>query len=469
VSARRAGILAALAATQLMGVINFSIVNVALPSIGREFTLRTDQLRWVVTAYVLMEGGFQLLGGRLCDVFDRKRVFLSALAVFGIGSLASGLAPSAIFEFLARGLQGLAGAVLAPASLALVATEFEEGEPRNRALGVFGTVASVGYIVGVVSGGLITGLAGWRGVFLVNIPLVAAVFIASALLLKTRSLPQAPPGLDARGAVAGTLAVVAVVGGLSQVATANGRWLAPLLIGAGAVAMLLFLRIERSARNPLVPFSILRAGQLSGALVVGGLAYVATFITAFTLTLLLQRGLSYSAEATGLILAPAGIGGIIGAGLAGIFARRAGLRIMIAVALAVMAAGTGVIVGPGIHAGVFWVTAGYTVAGIGLVGCLVTCTIAATSAVDVSRLGIAGGLLNTSQFVSGALGTALAGIVDADATIAAYGTSLVVAIGVIGFAAVISTLVFRPAAVAVGPSQKPTEEAVVDSAVGHPL
>jgi MFS family permease len=440
---RRVAILAVLAATQLMGVVDFSIVNVALPSIGRQFALRADQLQWVVSAYVLMQAGFLLLGGRLCDVFDTKRVFLAALAVFGVASLAGGLAPSPLWLFTARGVQGLAGAVLAPGSLSLVTAEFEAGELRNRALSVFGTMAALGFVLGVIIGGALTGFAGWRWVFFVNIPIVAAIFFGSARLLQGKPANRVSPRLDILGAVVGTGAVLAVVSGISL--GSGGLPRVAVLISLAGGLFGLFIWIERSSPDALIPLAIFQSRTFTGAILIAGLTNVAGLMVPFTLTLVVQRLLGYSPQATGLIFVPAGVGAMVGGVMTGLVVQHVGLRATIVTALTILAIGGAVVLGPGLHGSAAWLMVGYGVGGIGVIGTLVACTIAATSAVDPGRMGTAGGLLNTSQFLGGAIGTALAGALDAPGTLIAYSTCLLASIAVIVVAGAISFFAFgRP-------------------------
>src|SRR5260221_9563945 len=182
-ASRRNQILALLAVAQLMGVLDFSIVNVALPSIQRVFHLAPADLQWVVSAYALVFGGFLLLGGRAADLFDRKRVFILGLVLFSLASLAGGLAPSPLVIVGARAVQGLGGAIVSPTALALLTTTFPEGPGRNRALGIFGSVSGIGFGTGVILGGVLTSLLSWRWVFFVNVPL--------GLLVRHERLPPA--------------------------------------------------------------------------------------------------------------------------------------------------------------------------------------------------------------------------------------------------------------------------------------
>lgn len=434
--------LALLAATQLIGVVDFSIVTVALPSIGRQFALRADHLQWVVSAYVLMQAGFVVLGGRLCDAFNTKRVFMGALAVFGIASLAGGLATSATLVFVARGVQGLASAVLAPGSLVLVTREFEPGEARNRALGVFGSVAMLGFLLGVIIGGALTGFFGWRWVFFVNVPIIVVMLAGSAVLFQQKDRGQALPRLDLAGAAVGSSAVLALIAGIST--SSSGVLRLGAFTALAAALLGIFALIERAATNPLVPFAVFRSRQFTGATLVFGLVNVAGLMVPFTVTLVLQRTLNLSPQVAGLVFVPAGFSGIVGGLLAGLAVRRVGLRGTILVALALLAVSTAPLLGPGLHGSAAWVAFGCALGTTGFVGCSVATTIAATSSVTHERMGLAGGLLNTFQFLGGAVGTAAGGVLDDPGTVTAYATSLLVALFVILLAGATSLMAYGP-------------------------
>jgi MFS family permease len=433
---RKAAILALLAVAQLIGVLDFSIVNVALPSIQRQFDLPPDELQWVISAYALTLGGCLLLGGRIADLYDRRLVFMSGLAVFSVASLAGGLAPTAPLVFAARAVQGMGGAVLVPTALALVTTEFAEGPERNRALGVLGTVAAVGFTAGVILGGVLTGVAGWRWVFFVNVPIGLIALAASPRLLEARRGEGPRPPLDIAGAVLVTGAMVALVGGFSQVSQPSGgplRSAALVAIAGGLLAA--FAAVERSAPHPLVPPGVFQVRVWRNANLVAALTIAVASTLAFTLTLVVQRRMGYSPEVTGLAFLPAGLGGIAGGNLAGRAVRRLGFQWTSLGALLTLAAGTAVVLGPGLHVSIAWLAAGYGVAGVGIVAAEVATTIAAASGVDPGRLGLAAGLLSTSQQVGGALGAATAGILDAPLREASYEASLVAAIALAGAAA----------------------------------
>ena len=444
---RPAAILALLAVTQLIGVLDFSIVNVALPSIQREFDLAPDQLQWVVSAYALTLGGFLLLGGRIADLVDRKLVFMLGLSVFTAASLAGGLAPTANLVFVARAVQGLGGAVLAPTALALVTAEFAEGDERNRALSVFGTVAALGFTAGVILGGALTGFAGWRWVFFVNVPIALAALIAAAGLLQPQRRQGTRPRLDLAGAILATAAMVALVAALSQVTAPAAGWVRAGALLALAVGLLAgFVAVEHAAADPLAPLEVFRLRVLTGANVVAGLTIVVASTLAFTLTLVVQRVMGYPPQLTGLAFLPAGLGGITGGTLAGLGVRRVGFRWTSVAALAAVATGTIVVLAFGMGGSIVWLAAGYGLAGVGIVGAVVSTTIAATSSLDRNRQGLAAGLLTTSQQVGGALGAAIAGVIDAPARVSSFEISLVVATVVVGVALAVAVTSLRAVA-----------------------
>jgi MFS family permease len=215
-TARSNWILGLLAIAQLMGVLDFSIVNVALPGIQQEFHLSYTALQWVISAYALVLGGFLLVGGRATDLFDRKRVFLLGLGLFSVASLLGGLAPSLPVILCARGAQGLGAALLFPATLSLLTTTFPEGEARNRALGIFGSVAGIGFSLGVILGGVLTSLISWRWVFFVNVPLGLLLMVGALLLLPSSRSDDGHKPLDLPGAILFTGAATLLVLAISQ-------------------------------------------------------------------------------------------------------------------------------------------------------------------------------------------------------------------------------------------------------------
>jgi EmrB/QacA subfamily drug resistance transporter len=425
---RRTQILALLAVAQLMGVLDFSIVNVALPSIQGTFHLASADLQWVVSAYALVFGGFLLLGGRAADLFDRKLVFMLGLGLFSVASLAGGLAPSPLVILVARAVQGLGGAILSPTALALLTTTFPEGQERNRALGVFGSVSGLGFAVGVILGGVLTSGLSWRWVFFVNVPMGLLVLLGAFLLLPSSRASAGRLPLDLTGAIFFTGAVVSLVLALSQGAAPGASMVQILLPGVLAVVFgVVFLVVERRSEHPLVPLGVFRERGLSVANVMALLTVAIAALLAFVLTLYLQSVLGFSPLVTGLAFLPAGVGGIAGGQIATWAIRRLGLRGALALGPALIASGCVLLTRITPTSGVAWVVVGYMVAGVGIVCTVVTTTVAATAPLGPELQGLAAGLLATAQQVGAAIGTSLASIVATSIALAVGGDPAVAA------------------------------------------
>src|SRR5215213_8053145 len=259
-----------LCSAQFVVVLDASIVNVALPTIGEALDFTESSLPWVVNAYVLTFGGFLLLGGRLADLLGRRRIFMIGLILFAIASLAGGLATSSGQLIAARAVQGLGGALLSPAALSIVATTFKDGAERNKALGVWGAVAGSGGAAGVLLGGVLTEYLGWEWVLWVNVPIgIAAAAIAPSLLAETRDEGEVRH-FDVAGAVTITAGLSSLV--FALVDANDAGWGSTQTLGLGALALALlaaFVLVELRARHPLMPFSIFRLRTLRGADTVG--------------------------------------------------------------------------------------------------------------------------------------------------------------------------------------------------------
>ncbi|MDP9219951.1 MAG: MFS transporter, partial [Actinomycetota bacterium] len=241
---RRAA-LAVLAAAQLVIALDYSIVNVALPDIGRALGFADGTVQWVISAYAVTFGGFLLLGGRAADLLGRRRVFMTALGLFGVASLTGGLAQNAGLLIASRAVQGIAGALLFPATLSLVNTTFAEGHERNRALALWGSAGAGGLSLGVLAGGVLTGTFGWQAVFFVNVPITAALIALAPLVLPDGRPAPRPRHFDVRGAVLVTLGAMTIVDALVQ-APAPGWTSTRTVLGATAGLALLgvFVAVE---------------------------------------------------------------------------------------------------------------------------------------------------------------------------------------------------------------------------------
>ncbi len=477
-AARSQQILALLAVAQLMGVLDFSIVNVALPSIQRTFHLAPPELQWIVSAYALTLGGFLLLGGRAADLLDRKRLFMLGLGLFSLASLAGGLAPSPQVILAARAVQGLGGAIVSPTALALLTATFPEGEAHNRALGVFGSVSGVGFGAGVILGGVLTNWLSWRAVFFVNVPVGLLTLLAALALLAPSRASLARKPLDLAGAALGTGALASLVLALSRGAAPASGLVQAMLFGNLAVVLgALFLVAERRSQHPLVPLGVFRSRNLSAANLVAGLIIAIASLLAFILTLYLQSVLGFSPLATGLAFLPASLGGIAGGQIAARAMRRWGLRRASVLGPALIALGCVGLVRITPAGGAAWVVVGYALAGVGIVCTVVTTTIAATGPLGPELQGLAAGLLTTSQQVGAAIGTSLTSVVASSIARAAggnpavaattgYQATLYLALGLSAIAAVLAILAFRaPTPVArrtttAVPEQQPNEAAL---------
>ncbi len=258
--------LALLAMTQFVVVIDASIVNIALPSIGKALKFSQADLSWVVNAYTLTFGGFLLLGGRLADLMGRRRMFMVGLVLFSFASLAGGFAQSEAWLIAARALQGMGAAIVSPAALSIITTTFADGEERNRALGVWGAVAGAGGAAGVLLGGVLTSGLSWRWVLFVNVPIgVICAALAPKLLLESRAEVQTR-SFDIPGAVTVTAGLALLVYALVDAVNVGWGSTATIAKIAGALVLLsVFLLIERRQRSPLMPLSIFRLRTLRGA------------------------------------------------------------------------------------------------------------------------------------------------------------------------------------------------------------
>jgi len=401
--------LALLAAAQFVVVLDASIVNVALPSIGRALDFSQDDLSWVVNAYVLVFGGFLLLGGRLADLLGRRRLFIAGLILFAAASLAGGLAQSAGWLVAARAVQGLGAALLSPAALSLVTVLFAEGSERNKAMGVWGAVAGSGGAVGVLLGGMLTEWAGWEWVLFVNVPIgIAAAMLAPRLL--PESMNEGERHFDIAGAVTITSGLSLLVYALVDANDAG--WASTQTIGLGAIAVALigaFYVIERRQKAPLVPFpGIFRIRTITGINVAAVLVAASLFSMFFFISLYMQNVLGFSALEAGLAYLPLAVGIIITAGATAGLVTRFGFKPVLVSGLIITAAGlvwfsqvdpNGSYVGDVLFPSLL--------AAIGLGLAFVSMTVAAVSGVEPHEAGLASGLINTSQQIGGALGLAI--------------------------------------------------------------
>jgi EmrB/QacA subfamily drug resistance transporter len=398
-----------LCSAQFVVVLDASIVNVALPSIGEALDFSQGNLPWVVNAYVLTFGGFLLLGGRTADLLGRRRVFMAGLMVVALASLLAGFAATEGQLIAARAAQGLGAAIISPAALSIVTTTFEDGSERNKALGVWGAVAGSGGAAGVLLGGILTDGLGWEWVLWVNVPVSLVALALSPRLIAESRAESERRVFDVAGAVTVTAALSILVYALVDANDAGWGSTQTLgLIALSALLLATFVAIELRTPKPLMPFSIFRIRTLTGANVVGLLVGASLFSMFFFISLYMQQVLGYSAIHAGLSYLPLALLIMASAAIASQLVTRLGYKPVLAAGLLFIVVGlvwfSRVSVGGGFTTDILGPSL-FAAAGLGFA--FVTTTIAAVSGVDEHEAGLASGLINTSQQIGGALGLAV--------------------------------------------------------------
>ena len=407
---RRWRALALVCVAFFMVILDVAIVNVALPTIGQDLELSRDTLQWIVTAYSLAFGGFLLLGGRAADLFGRRRVFMFGMVLFTGGSLACGLAESGTQLIIFRALQGLGGAVVSPATLAIISDSFRhDAAERNKAFGIWGAVAGSGAAAGVLLGGVLVEYLGWSWIFFVNVPVGIAIFALAPTLISEGRLEGAERKVDALAAILATAGLVTFVYAMSEAPDAG--WFSGQTIGLTVVAVALvaaFFWKETRTDAPLVPLRLFRIRAVLVANTTGFLLGATIFGGFFLLTLYMQGVLGYSPLEAGLaFLATAGMT-IPAAAIAQAAITRAGVKPILALGSVFVAFAylwyTQLPVD-----GTYWknLFIPFVISGFGLAFMFIPMSLAALSRVEDQIAGVASGLLNTSQQIGGALGVAL--------------------------------------------------------------
>ncbi len=436
---------------QFMVVLDATIVNVALPSIQRGLHFSSSSLPWVINAYTLIFGGFLLLGGRAADLLGRKRLFAAGIALFAFASLLNGLAQSPTMLIVGRGLQGLGGALLSPAALSIITTTFTATEERTKALGVWSAIAAGGGAVGLLLGGVLTDLASWQWIFIVNVPVGLA-----ALALTARFVPESRANLSHRtfdffGAGTVTTGLVLIVFAIvkSQI-WGWGSWKTLGLLAAGALLLAAFMAIERRSKAPLMRLGIFRVRTLAVADLVLLLVASGMFGMFFFASLYVQDILGYSPLRAGLAFLPVTAGIVIGAGTAQQLIKRVGIRNVAVLGVALATAGLAVLTQLPVHGSYLGnLMSGLFPMSIGMGLTFVPITLLGTGGVAGNDAGLASGLFNTAQQVGGSLGLAIL------ATLAASQTSSLLhgpAAGALAVAAKVSGyhVAFAAAAIMLG-------------------
>jgi len=415
---RRYAALALIVTAQFMVILDVAIVNVALPSIKTDLGFSQASLQWVVSAYAIFFGGTLLLGGRLADLLGRRRIFSAGLLLFAASSLLCGIAWSEGSLIAFRALQGLGGALLAPAALSLLMTTFAEGRERNRALGIYGAASGSGAAAGVLLGGLLTSYLSWSWIFFVNVPVGIAAVLLTPVLLRESRPDLGHRHFDVAGAATATGGLMLLVYALTR-ATSDGWGSASTLTLLGASAALLagFVAIERRSPWPLLPLRIFRLRTLAAAnatmLIVGAV----TFSEFFLLTLYVQDVLHYSAVQTGVAFVAFALTVVVVSNIAQLIVGRIGVRATLTVGLVVSAFSLALLTRLPVDGHYFFdLFPAFVLGGAGLGLSFVPITIAGLAGVERADAGIASGLINTSRQIGGAIGLAAASAIAATAT-----------------------------------------------------
>ncbi len=401
--------LAVLAMAEFMVILDASVVNVALPSIGSALHLNQRGLSWVVNAYVLTFGGLLLLGGRLADLLGRRRIFVAGAIAFSAASLLGGFAQTEAELIAARALQGGGAALLAPAALALVASTFREGARRTKAMGIWGAVAGSGAAAGVLLGGVLTSAFGWRWVLFINVPVGLVCIVAIPFVVPESRADRSAQSFDLSGAAAITGGLGALVYALVGVPSAGWASVRTLgLLGGAAILLAAFIVRERRARTPLVPFRIFTIRTLAVANAVMILVGAAVLSLFFVLSLYMQQVLGYSPLKAGVTQLPLAGAIVVVAGATPALVARLGLKTTMLTGIVALGSGLVWFSRISVHGSFASDILGPSLlVALGLGVTFVVLTTASVSGVHEHESGLASGLINTTQQVGGSLGLAI--------------------------------------------------------------
>jgi len=415
---RRWSPLALIVTAQFMVILDVAIVNVALPSIESDLHFSQENLQWVISAYAIMFGGTLLLGGRLADLMGRRRLFLVGLGVFSASSLLCGLAWSESSLIAFRAVQGLGGALLAPAALSLLMTTFADGRERNTALGIYGAASGSGAAAGVLLGGLLTSYLSWPWIFFLNVPVGVTAMALTPLLLQESRAALPHRHFDFAGAASITAGLMLLVYALTRAATDGWGTLTTLGLLAGSVALVaVFVVIERRSAAPLLPMRMFRLRTLTAANATMAVVGAAAFSEFFLLTLYMQDVLHYSAVQTGVAFSAFALTVVVASNLAQAVVSRVGVRPALTAGLVASAVSVAILARLPVDAHYFWdLFPAFVLGGAGMGFSFVPVTIASLSGVERSDAGVASGLVNTSRQIGGAIGLAAVSAIAAAST-----------------------------------------------------
>jgi EmrB/QacA subfamily drug resistance transporter len=408
-SSRRSLVLALVILAQFMVMIDFTIVQVALPSIGREFDVSVNGLQWIVTAYGLTLAGFLMLSGRMGDIYGHKRLFIIGVLVFSLASLAGGLAPSEIVLIVARVLQGLGAAMASATGLSILVAAFPEGKERNRALGVFAAASGSGFAAGMILGGVITTTLGWRWVFDINVPIGLVVSLLSIKYISSTRRTYEHKHLDIFGAVSVTAGLMLLVYSLNIAQNIGIGSLQTLeLLLSSVIVLAAFLLIEYRSKAPLMPLGFLRRSSIFGANAVGLLQFAAFVGMIFILTNYLQQILNYSALSAGLAFVPIGVVFLVVSGfLSARLVNRFGVKPILISGMTLQTIGYLLLSRISLTESYFGLLGAMLVIAFGSGLGFTATNIAALTGTRRGEEGLASGLINTSRQIGGPIGLAV--------------------------------------------------------------
>jgi EmrB/QacA subfamily drug resistance transporter len=410
--------LAVIVAAQFMVVLDVAIVNVALPTIKTDLHFSQENLQWVVTAYSILFGGVLLLGGRMADIIGRRRLFMAGLALFTASSLLDGLAWSEGSLIAFRALQGLGAALVSPAALSILMTTFQEGRERNLALGIWGAVSGSGGAAGVLLGGALTSALSWSWVFFINVPVgIAVIALAPRLLAESRA-DLTHRHFDLPGAASITGGLMLLVYAMTRAVQHGwGSTGTVVLLAVSGALIAGFVAIEFRSKAPLLPMRMFRLRTLTGSNVAGLLMGAAIFSQFFLLTLYMQQVLHYSAIQTGVAYVALTLTIVVFANVAQAVALKIGLRTPLVGGLLLTAVGLVLYARLPVDGHYFWdLFPAFLVTGLGMAFAFIPMTIGALAGVSHADAGVASGLINTTQQIGGAIGTAAVTTIAATAT-----------------------------------------------------
>jgi EmrB/QacA subfamily drug resistance transporter len=405
-----------------IAVVDTTIVSIALPSMRRELGFTGADAGWILNGYALTFGGLVLLLGRAGDLYGRRRLFVAGLALFAAASLLGGFSWEPWVLICARFIQGVGAAALVPASLSLLTATFAEGEERNRAIGIYGAMAALGFVVGMVGGGVITEYLGWRWVLFVNVPVALVALVPAPAAISESRNERAPRSLDLAGALTATSGLGSLIYAISEVPEEG--WMSAATLGfatLGALFIACFVVAERRSSAPLVPLGVLKKPAVvvpNAAIFLQSMVGIAWL---YVLTLYFQEVLGHSALTAGLLFIPMTLASVVAAPMAGRLATRLGARTTASSGLALVAVGLLLMTTMSVGGGLIFVLLGMVIGEGGFMLSNVPLTIVGSGSAGEDERGLAAGLLNTSMQLGSAWGLGVVATVVAAASAALGG------------------------------------------------